>query len=130
MILDRIKQFIDHKGIAVSAFERSIGMSNASFGKSLKNGGAIGTDKLENFLRVYPEVSPVWLLTGQGEMLGTSEIQAESAGPIIDKMLEKIAEQAEEIGQLKERVAQLERGKAANSSSAQDAPFAPSAHAG
>lgn len=130
MILDRIKQFIDHKGIAVSAFERSIGMSNASFGKSLKNGGAIGTDKLENFLRVYPEVSPVWLLTGQGEMLGTSEIQAESAGPIIDKMLEKIAEQAEEIGQLKERVAQLERGKVANSSSAQDAPFAPSAHAG
>ena len=41
MILDRIKQFIDFKGIAVSAFERSIGMSNASFGKSLKNGGPI-----------------------------------------------------------------------------------------
>jgi phage repressor protein C with HTH and peptisase S24 domain len=69
MILDRIKQFIDFKGIAVSAFERSIGMSNASFGKSLKNGGAIGTDKLENFLKTYPEVSPTWLLTGKGNML-------------------------------------------------------------
>ena len=41
MILDRIKQFIDSEGIAVSAFEKSIGMSNASFGKSLRNGGAI-----------------------------------------------------------------------------------------
>ena len=69
MILDRIKQFIDSEGIAVSAFEKSIGMSNASFGKSLRSGGAIGTDKLENILRVYPKLSPNWLLTGEGAML-------------------------------------------------------------
>ena len=79
MILDRIKQFIDFKGIAVSAFERSIGMSNASFGKSLKNGGAIGTDKLENFLKTYPEVSPTWLLTGKGNML--VDLDNLTAGP-------------------------------------------------
>lgn len=44
-------------------------MANASFGKSLKNGGAIGTDKLENILLSYPELSPDWLLTGNGPML-------------------------------------------------------------
>lgn len=130
MILDRIKQFIDHKGIAVSAFERSIGMSNASFGKSLKNGGAIGTDKLENFLKIYPEVSPVWLLTGEGEMLKQNEIDPESAEPILKQLLKKITEQAEEIGQLKERIAQLKREKAANSSSAHNVDYEPSAHAG
>ena len=69
MILERIKQFIDSEGIAVSAFEKSIGMSNASFGKSLRSGGAIGTDKLENILSVYPKLSPNWLLTGEGAML-------------------------------------------------------------
>lgn len=69
MILDRIKQFIDYKGIAVSAFEKSIGMSNASFGKSLRSGGAIGTDKLENILNIYPELSPSWLVSGEGPML-------------------------------------------------------------
>lgn len=47
--LERIKQFIDCKGLSVSAFEKSVGMSNASFGKSLKNKGAIGTDKLEKY---------------------------------------------------------------------------------
>ena len=44
-------------------------MSNASFGRSLKNNGAIGTDKLENILRIYQEINPDWLLTGQGNMV-------------------------------------------------------------
>lgn len=69
MILDRIKEYIDKKGITIAAFERSIGMSNASFGKSLKGGKAIGTDKLENILRIYPDINPSWLLTGEGNML-------------------------------------------------------------
>lgn len=69
MILDRIKEYIDSKGISISAFEKSIGMSNASFGKSLKNKGAIGTDKLEKILITYPDLSHEWLLTGRGEML-------------------------------------------------------------
>jgi len=69
MLLDRIKQYLDIKGISVSAFERSVGMSNASFGKSLKKGGAIGTDKLENILSVYPDISVEWLFSGKGSML-------------------------------------------------------------
>ncbi|SES88468.1 helix-turn-helix transcriptional regulator [Prevotella sp. kh1p2] len=73
MILDRIKTYIDYKGITVAAFERSVGMSNASFGKSLRNKGAIGTDKLENILSVYDDLSPEWLLTGRGEMLKVAE---------------------------------------------------------
>lgn len=69
MILERLKKYIDYKGVSISAFEKSIGMSNASFGKSLKNQGAIGTDKLENILNVYPDISSEWLLTGRGDML-------------------------------------------------------------
>lgn len=69
MIVERIKEYLDIKGISIAAFERSIGMSNASFGKSLKNKGAIGTDKLENILIKYNDISPSWLLTGEGPML-------------------------------------------------------------
>lgn len=68
-ILVRIKEYIDFKGISISAFEKSIGMSNASFSKQLKNKGAIGTDKLENILITYPDISPSWLITGEGNML-------------------------------------------------------------
>lgn len=69
MVLQRIKEFIDYKGISIAAFEKSIGMSNASFGKSLKVGGTIGADKIENILSIYPELSAEWLLRGQGDML-------------------------------------------------------------
>lgn len=79
MIVERIKEYMDHKGISVAAFERSIGMSNASFGKSLKNKGAIGTDKLENILSRYSDISPLWLLTGEGNMLKTSTAGADEA---------------------------------------------------
>jgi phage repressor protein C with HTH and peptisase S24 domain len=77
MILDRLKDYIAAKGISISAFEKSIGMSNASFGKSLKNNGAIGTDKLENILNVYSDINIEWLLTGNGEMLKSDRSKGE-----------------------------------------------------
>lgn len=74
-IVSRLKEYLDSKGISVSAFEKSVGMSNASFGKCLKNGGAIGTDKLENILYKYSDIDLHWLLTGEGDMLNNNEKQ-------------------------------------------------------
>lgn len=123
MILKRIKQFIDYKGMAIAAFERSIGMANASFGKSLKNGGAIGSDKLEKILSVYPEISPIWLMTGKGNMIiGENEeatkqqaiianenLVKQGATPeLITELLNRITEQAAEIGRLQEQIHQMQ----------------------
>jgi len=68
-MLQRLKEYIDYKKIRISVFEKSVGMSNASLVKPLNSGGTIGVDKLENILKVYPDLNPVWLLTGTGEML-------------------------------------------------------------
>ena len=96
MILKRIKQFIDYKGIAVSAFEKSIGMANASFGKSLKNGGTIGADKLEIILKVYPDLNAEWLLRGVGEMLTQSE-DSVMKNPTLDFVIRHMASQIDEL---------------------------------
>ncbi|MGE6353318.1 hypothetical protein ACQKCJ_05510 [Flavobacterium sp. NPDC079362] len=67
--LQRIKQYIDYKGIRVSAFEREIGMSNGSFASQLKKNKTIGLDKLENIIKRYPDIDLNWLLTGTGYMI-------------------------------------------------------------
>lgn len=106
MVLERIKQFIDSKDIKVSRFEKSIGMANASFGKSLKSGGTIGADKLENILNTYPELSAEWLLRGEGEMLLSS---TDSVNDIHTKYLErKVSDQEILIRELYQQIGMLE----------------------
>ncbi|SFD44779.1 LexA family transcriptional regulator [Flavobacterium phragmitis] len=74
--LQRIKQYIDAKGIKVSTLEREVGMSNGSFASQLKNNKTIGVDKLENILRKYTDVDPEWLLTGNGTMFKGQRLAA------------------------------------------------------
>ena len=107
MLLERIKQFIDYKGIAISAFEKSIGMSNASFGKSLKTGGTIGGDKLENILITYSELNPVWLMTGKGEMLKKPENSMAEEPQMIAFLRELLAEKEAKIDSLQDRINEL-----------------------
>ena len=107
MILERIKQYIDYKGISISAFEKSIGMGNASFGKSLKKGGAIGTDKLENILSIYPEISPNWLLTGTGEMLRSVDITFEPEDQ--KTLVDLVSSQKNEIQFLKDKLEEKDK---------------------
>jgi phage repressor protein C with HTH and peptisase S24 domain len=67
--IDRIRQFIQHKGLSMREFSKVVGVSHSLISKT----NAIGSDKLESILSSYPELSPKWLLTGQGEMLAVQE---------------------------------------------------------
>lgn len=73
--LKRIKTYIDFKGITISVFEKSAGLSNGSFGGQLKKNKTIGVDKLENIQKRYPDLNANWVLTGKGNML-TEEVPA------------------------------------------------------
>lgn len=71
--VQRIKRYIDKKGISVRTFEKSIGFSNGSFASQFKNNKTIGIDKVENILQYYTDINPTWLLTGKGSMLIVEE---------------------------------------------------------
>jgi hypothetical protein len=101
-MLNRIKEYLDYRGMSVASFERAIGMANASFGKSLKTGGTIGADKIEKILRKFPEINPIWLITGDGDMIIdtmsiVSEPSAQYGRPPEDRRLQmKIIELQEQ----------------------------------
>ncbi|OIV41998.1 S24 family peptidase [Flavobacterium johnsoniae] len=76
--INRIKQYLDYKGIRVRTFEREVGMSNGSFASQLKNNKTIGVDKLENILKQYPDINLEWLLKGNGDMLSYESLNERS----------------------------------------------------
>lgn len=65
MIVDRILQIIDYKGINKRKFYSETGLSNGFLDK-VKD---VGASKVEHILNIYPDISLEWLLTGSGEML-------------------------------------------------------------
>lgn len=65
MIVNRILQIIEYKGISKRKFYIETGLSNGFLDK-VKD---IGASKIEHILHTYPEVSTEWLLTGNGDML-------------------------------------------------------------
>lgn len=62
---DRIQQYIDYKGISNSKFEIEVGLSNGYWRKTK----SISSSVVEKILRIYSELNPLWVLTGEGEML-------------------------------------------------------------
>lgn len=119
-MLNRLKQYIETKGMTIAFVEKTLGMSNGALSKPIKNHTAIGSDKLENILAFCPDLSLTWLFTGRGEMLNVgaytpTTVSGENAVMIENNLLKTmltekditIREQAQEIGKLKEQIEQL-----------------------
>lgn len=62
---DRVKEFLDYKGISKYKFCKDLGFSN----KFLDNSSNMGTDKARKILHHFPKLNPEWLITGNGSML-------------------------------------------------------------
>lgn len=76
---DRILEIAKNEGLSIAEFERKAGLSNGYI-KNFK--GSLGSNKLEYLLRVFPNYSSDWLLTGEGEML-KSEASVGETIPLI-----------------------------------------------
>ncbi|RYJ43967.1 S24 family peptidase [Flavobacterium beibuense] len=69
MVADRLKKYIETREISYYAFENSIDASRGSISKAVKDNKSIGSNVLEKIFQVYSDLNPVWLLTGEGNML-------------------------------------------------------------
>ncbi|GGD38438.1 hypothetical protein [Muriicola marianensis] len=112
--IDRLMQFIQHAGLSARQFDLSIGASNGYTLRMKKNRASIGSDVIENILKIYPQLNVVWLLTGEGTMLkedktsvplGYDQLPREKQQEIEELIEKKIREkQREELERLMEEV--------------------------
>lgn len=90
-IIDRIIIFIQHKNLSMRAFDMSIGVGNGYTSKQSKSGASVGSDVLEKIIDTYPDLNPLWLITGQEPMIlkvDTSKEPLPNYGQSIDEILE------------------------------------------
>lgn len=64
-VKSRLAMFAQHMGLTDQVLERSVGMSNGNLRKT----GDIKGSTLCRVLQEYPQLSPDWLLNGEGSMI-------------------------------------------------------------
>lgn len=95
-VKERLKQFIDTLNISEREFCRRIGVSS-SYVMSIKK--SIQPDKMQAIIIHFPELNPLWLLLGQGEMLLSDgkkegEQRQNTGGLPSSELLAKLLEEA------------------------------------
>lgn len=63
---DRLIEFLSYLKMGQNAFEKKVGISNGYISRSK---GSFGSKIVTNISKVYPELSTLWLITGEGSML-------------------------------------------------------------
>lgn len=66
---DRLKKFMEYKGISPSELADSIGVQRSNVTHVLKGRNRPSFQFMEKFFQVYPEINAKWFLNGEGNML-------------------------------------------------------------
>ncbi len=102
-INDRIKKYLEFKGLSQQKFYKQTGLSNGSL--SSKN---MRADNIEIVVSTYGDLNLYWLITGKGSMLKEPEKEKTVQEPQTSEFLRRFEELAAENALLKARVAELE----------------------
>lgn len=72
---ERLMTFLKSENIGQNTFEKKVGWSTGYI-NNIKS--SIGSDKISSIIKEYPLLNLSWLLTGEGEMLRTTTVDAEA----------------------------------------------------
>lgn len=72
-IIDRLDLYIKEKGLNDNVVTVDCGLSVGALNKARKGTTNLGLKAVERILKIYNDINRDWLLTGEGEMLKTSD---------------------------------------------------------
>ena len=67
--IERLQYYMNDKGINDNQMTVKAGLSVGLLGKAKSTGKGMSSMNIEKILLAYPDLSPRWLLTGEGSML-------------------------------------------------------------
>lgn len=112
---ERIKKYLENKGISKYRFCKELGFSKAF----LDNTSNVGSDKLDKILNHYTDINPEWLLTGRGNMLrlmdnvddGSHKTKEQNNIEKTEEFIQKIGAQIKEYSVPPEDLNHLKEGQ-------------------
>lgn len=121
-ILDELKEkgsIIDYVQVANVLGTNKAGISDIKSGRK-----KLSIDLLRRMKLSYPIINIEWIIMGEGEAFVTETSNLPVSSSDTSYFIEKIAQQAEEIGVLKQTIAQFEKEKESLVSDVIDSPVA------
>ncbi|MBL1410231.1 hypothetical protein [Sphingobacterium faecale] len=89
-IKDRVVRIAQEKGINMLEFFSQLGLSYGNF-KGVQKQSALSSDALAMILSVHKDISPAWLLVGEGEMFRKTPQIEERAETYLNAELEGVS---------------------------------------
>lgn len=65
---DRIQHIIEDKNLTPSTFADEVDLSRAVVSHILHGRNKLSLDNIEKIMKRYPEINPLWLISGSGQM--------------------------------------------------------------
>ena len=79
--IERVEKLMKIKDLTVSGFEKTVGVANGTLVAALKRKSNLKDETLNSILNAFPEVSPEWLLTGNGSTFRGETVQEREPYP-------------------------------------------------
>lgn len=89
-IKDRVVQIAQEKGINMLDFFNELGLSYGNF-KGVQKKSALSSDAVAMILSIHKDISPAWLIVGEGEMFRGDQKTEERAETYLNAELEGVS---------------------------------------
>lgn len=106
--LTAVEEILTAKKINKSALANKLSISSNKFSEILSKRMKAGIDTIA-LLCYHYNISTRWVLLGEGEMWNTPECEQTEKDPL--SLVDKLIEQAEEIGKLRQQLEAIKRGE-------------------
>ena len=76
---ERVADVLRYKKISVNKASKVLNIPQRTLNRQVNEDGSVGMELLYAILDTYPEISPMWLLLGEGEMVHDAAVVAFNA---------------------------------------------------
>ncbi len=97
--VERLKIFAQSKNLSIAKVEGLLGLGNGTIQTALKRDSPLKEDTLVKIITTFPEISPIWLLLGKGEMCDYSNLPAGGPQSISESIVEYEAKRGSSNGE-------------------------------